>query len=119
MLSTVVCSTFNAASTRYVTTDDKKLVASIDVYDGDFHTVTVTPDRYSLPENIFLLDPEYAKLSELRAASTKDLAVTGDSMRKEIVWEFLNPERPAGFEDVIPVVMWAQRYPEGQLEFLD
>lgn len=83
-----VFSTFNASSTRYVTTDDKKLVASIDVYDGDFHTVTVTPDRYSLPGNIFLLDPEYAKLSELRSASTKDLAVTGDSMRKEIVWEF-------------------------------
>jgi len=82
-----VFSDFTAASTRYVTTDDKKLVASIDVYDGDFHTVTVTPDRFSLPGNIMLIDPEYAKLSELRPANTKDLAVTGDSMRKEIVWE--------------------------------
>jgi hypothetical protein len=82
-----VISGFNASSTRYVTTDDKKLVASIDVYDGDFHTVTVTPDRYSKATSCFIIDPEYVKIADLRPASTKDLAVNGDSMRKEIVWE--------------------------------
>lgn len=82
-----VVSTFTASSTRHVTTDDRKLVASIDVYDGDFHTVTVTPDRYSDPKACFLVDPEYASVADLRAPSTKDLAVNGDSMRKEIVWE--------------------------------
>jgi hypothetical protein len=91
-----VISGFNASSTRYVTTDDKKLVASIDVYDGDYHTVTVTPDRYSDPSSCFLVDPEYAQVADLRSVSTKDLAVTGDSTRKEIVWEttleICNPE---------------------------
>jgi hypothetical protein len=91
-----VISTFTAASTRYVTTDDKKLVASIDVYDGDFHTVTVTPDRYSDPTSLFLLDSEYVQVADLRSVSTKDLAVTGDSTRKEVVWEttleICNPE---------------------------
>lgn len=82
-----IISTFTASSTRYVTTDDKKLVASIDVYDGDFHTVTVTPDRYSLAGNLLLLDPEYLACSELRSAQTTDLAKLGDSTRKEIVWE--------------------------------
>ena len=81
-------STFTASSTRYVTTDDKKLVASIDVYDGDFHTVTMTPDRFSDPASLFLVDPEYVSVADLRSASTRDLAVTGDSTRKEIVWEF-------------------------------
>jgi hypothetical protein len=83
-----VISTFTASSTRYVTTDDRKLVASIDVYDGDFHTVTVTPDRYSQAGSFWVVDPEYAAVSELRPVSTKDLAVNGDSTRKEIVWEF-------------------------------
>ena len=82
-----VISGFTASSTRYVTTDDKKLVASIDVYDGDFHTVTVTPDRYSHSTSLFLVDPEYAAVADLRPISTKDLAVTGDSVRKELVWE--------------------------------
>lgn len=82
-----VISTFTASSTRNVTTDDRKLVASIDVYDGDFHTVTVTPDRFSDPKALFVVDPEYVKMADLRGVSSKDLAVTGDSMRKEIVWE--------------------------------
>lgn len=82
-----VISTFTSSSTRYVTTDDRKLVASIDVYDGDFHTVTVTPDRFSDPASLFLIDPEYAAVSDLRPVFTKDLAVLGDSTRKEIVWE--------------------------------
>lgn len=82
-----VVSTFTGSSTRYVTTDDKKLVASIDVYDGDFHTVTMSPDRYSMPDVMFLVDKEYAAVSDLRPAFTKDLAVTGDSIRKEVVWE--------------------------------
>lgn len=82
-----VVSTFTASSSRYVTTDDKKLVASIDVYDGDFHTVTMSPDRFSDPASLFLVDPEYAAVSDLRPAFTKDLAVLGDSTRKEIVWE--------------------------------
>jgi len=83
-----VVSTFTASSTRYVTTDDKKLVASIDVYDGDFHTVTVVPDRFSLATTGYLVDQEYIACSDLRPVSTKDLAVLGDSIRKEIVWEF-------------------------------
>ena len=91
-----IISDFTAASTRYVTTDDKKLVASIDVYDGDYHTVTVTPDRYSDASSCFLIDTEFAAVSDLRPASTKDLAVNGDSTRKEIVWEctleICNPE---------------------------
>jgi hypothetical protein len=80
-------SSFTASSTRYVTTDDKKLVASIDVYDGDFHTVTAAPDRYSLAGNVFLLDPEFIGLADLRPLHSYDLAKTGDSFRKELVWE--------------------------------
>jgi len=80
-------SAFDSSNTRYVTTDDRKLVASIDVYDGDFHTVTAAPDRFTDPDAVLLLDPEYAALSDLRPLFTKDLAVLGDSTRKELVWE--------------------------------
>ena len=83
-----VISNFTSAATRNVTTDDRKLVASIDVYDGDFHTVTITPDRFSLPGNVFLIDSEYLKVADLRAMNSYDLAKTGDSYRKEIVWEW-------------------------------
>lgn len=78
---------FQSSATRYVSTDDARLQASIDVYDGDFHTVTARPDRFCDPGSVFLVDPEYVKLAELRGAKTKDLAVTGDSIKKQIVWE--------------------------------
>lgn len=81
-------SAFTGAGTRYVTTDDKKLVDSIDVYDGDYHTVSITPDRWMQTTAVLLLDPEYAKVSDLRPIHSYDLAKTGDSYRKEIVWEW-------------------------------
>lgn len=80
-------STFTASSTRYVTTDDKKLVASIDVYDGDFHTVKIVPDRFCIAGSVYLVDAEYLKLSELRPMFTSDLATLGDSKRKQVIWE--------------------------------
>jgi hypothetical protein len=97
-------STFTSSSTRYVSTDDSKLNASIDVYDGDYHTVTVTPDRYCKPGSLFLIDPEYIAIADLRPIFTKDLAITGDSTRKEIVWEttfeMCNPEAHVEIADL-------------------
>lgn len=83
-----VISGFTGAGTRYVTTDDKRLVDSLDVYDGDYHTVSIVPDRYSLPDAVFLLDSEYGKVSDLRPLHSYDLAKAGDSYRKEMTWEF-------------------------------
>lgn len=76
-----------AAATRYVTTDEKKLTASIDVYVGDFHTLKVVPSRHIIGDNVLCLDPEYLKIADMRAVHSYDLAKTGDSYRKEIVWE--------------------------------
>lgn len=91
-----IVSTFTGSSTRYATTDDRKLVASIDVYDGDFQTVTVVPDRFCIASKVFLVDPEYVKICDLRPIAKSDLGVTGDSERKQIVWEttleVCNPE---------------------------
>jgi len=74
-------------ATRYVSTDESSLNVSIDVYEGDFHTLKVVPCRQLVGDNVYCIDPEYLSLADLRGVSTKDLAVTGDSMRKEIIWE--------------------------------
>ena len=86
--SKVAISGFTGADTRYTTTDDKKLVNSIDVYVGDFHTVQIIPDRKCLANTTFLISPEYLKCAELRPAHSFDLAKAGDSMKKQIVWEW-------------------------------
>jgi hypothetical protein len=83
-----IVSNFTSAATRYVTTDDQQLVASIDVYVGDFHTVRIIPDRYIKAGLAFIIDPEYIKCSELRPMNSFDLAKNGDSERKEVIWEW-------------------------------
>lgn len=85
---TVVGDFTAGGATRYVTTDEKKLTTSIDVYVGDFHTLQVVPCRQLVGDNVYGIDPEFLKLSELRGMKAYDLAKTGDSWRKEITWEF-------------------------------
>lgn len=82
-----VVSDFTTAATRYVSSDDKRLTASIDVYDGDFHTVTIVPDRQTNGENAYILDYNYLADAELRGMSSRELAKTGDTERYEIVTE--------------------------------
>lgn len=74
-------------ATRYVSTDDSRLQASIDVYDGDFHTVTAMPDRWCNPKSLFLIDKDYVSVDDFRSIFSKDLAVTGDAQSKQIIWE--------------------------------
>lgn len=83
----VVSDFTTGGATRYVSTDDKKLTTSIDVYVGDFHTLQVTPCRQLVGDNAYVIDPEYLALAELRGMEMKDLAKTGDSIQKQITWE--------------------------------
>lgn len=82
-----VISTFTGGGTRYVDTDNKKLVNSIDVYVGDFHTLKVVPSRHVRARDLLLLDPEYLACADLRAASASKIAPTGDAVKRQIVWE--------------------------------
>lgn len=82
-----IISTFTGSSTRYAVTDDKKLVASIDVYVGDFHTVKVVPSRQAMAGYAYIVDPEYLKLAELRKLHVKDLPEAGDYKNKLLLWE--------------------------------
>ncbi|MCP5015758.1 MAG: DUF5309 domain-containing protein, partial [Ketobacter sp.] len=78
---------FVGGGTHYVDKDDKKLVNSVDVYVGDFHTLSVVPSRQIVGDNVLAIDPSMAKFAEMRGIKSYDLAKTGDSYKKEIVWE--------------------------------
>lgn len=80
-------SAFSASNTRYVTADKKKLTASIDVYEGDFHTVRIIPSRECHANLAYIIDPAYIQIAELRKMHSFDLARTGDTLKKQVVWE--------------------------------
>lgn len=82
-----ISSTFDGGTTRYNTAADKTLVASIDVYVGDFHTLEIMPSRIINAIDIGIFDPEYMALSELRPMFDKELGDTGDSWKRQVIWE--------------------------------
>lgn len=82
-----VASGFTGGGTHYVDKDDKKLVNSVDVYVGDFHTLSIVPSRIVNGENVLIIDPSMLAYAELRPLTTMDLAVTGDNLRKYLVME--------------------------------
>jgi hypothetical protein len=82
-----VVSAFDGGGTHYVDKDDKKLVNSVDIYVGDFHTLSVVPSRQIPGANVYLVDPEYVAYAELRPITKSSLATEGDSSRSQIIME--------------------------------
>lgn len=80
-------SKFSASNTRYVSSDERKLTAAIDVYDGDFHTVTAVPSRHVAGTDVLLIDKDYISICDLRPLFSEDLAKTGDGMTKQMIME--------------------------------
>ena len=78
---------FTGGGTHYVDKDNKKLINSVDVYVGDFHTLKVQPSRQIAVENVIAIDPEYVACAELRPVGSKNLSVTGDSEKRQILSE--------------------------------
>lgn len=83
-----VASGFAGNQSRNTDADKKKLINSVSVYEDDFNTLKIVPDRFCLARNATLIDPEYMKLAYLRAFDTWSLAITGSSMRKQIETEW-------------------------------
>ena len=65
------------------------VVAGADLYQSDFGVLQLVPNRFmrSSDREVLVLDPEYAALAYLRPFQTKDLAITGDSERSQIIAE--------------------------------
>lgn len=83
-----VASSFAGNQNRNMDASDKKLVNSLSVYEDDFNTLKIVPDRFSRSRDALLLDTEYAGVAYLRSFDTWDLAKTGSSIRKQIEAEW-------------------------------
>lgn len=85
----------NVAAFRYSADGKGKntIVGTADIYEGPFGKVTVTPNRVQatsagVARNVFLLDPEYIKWSNLRKIQEDaNLAKTGDAVKGMIIGE--------------------------------
>ena len=87
---TVVSGFSGLASARFNVSTNRALsiIATADVYLGDFGELSIVPNRFQRERDAFLIDPEYAQVDYLRDFRTEDLSKTGDSMKKHMLVEY-------------------------------
>lgn len=97
-------STFTGNSTRQKDAEDKRIVASVDVYVSDFGTLKAVPNRVQRARDVFVLQSDKWKMAKVRDFFTQDLAKTGDSTRKQILVEYcleaVNPKANGAIVDI-------------------
>jgi len=81
----VNCSTkLTGGATKFYRIEEKKLVATVTIYETDFGALKIVPNRFQRDRTIHLIDPEYAAISYLETPASQDLAVTGLTRRKQM-----------------------------------
>jgi hypothetical protein len=81
-------STFTGNSTRFDKGEDQTVYAAVDLYVSDFGSLKVLPSRLNRTRDAFVLQSDKLYVAWLRPYATKDLAATGDSVRKQLVCEY-------------------------------
>jgi hypothetical protein len=82
-----VASTFTGNQTKMQDTSDKRLVAAIDIYIGDFNAsgLRMMPDRFMRTRDALVLNTELWALAWLDPIRQDDLAKTGDTAAKKLL----------------------------------
>jgi hypothetical protein len=90
---------FTGGSTRTDKSEDKRLTAAIDYYDGDFGVVHVVPSRQVRTKSVLVVDPTLWALLYLRQFQTHKLAKNGDAEKWQLLVEYTlrgNNEKGSG-----------------------
>ncbi|MCX7135700.1 MAG: DUF5309 domain-containing protein [Proteobacteria bacterium] len=83
-----VFSTFSGNATRMDKAEDGKVYASTSVYVSDFGEISVTPNRFQLARDAFVLQIDKFAMAVLRPFQTVELAKTGDAEKRELIVEY-------------------------------
>jgi hypothetical protein len=83
-----VFSTFTGRSTPTEDAKSKKIVASVDFYDSDFGKQKVMAARNMRTRDCLVLQMSMWAMATLRNMKMKEMAVTGDSQRVQILCEY-------------------------------
>lgn len=84
-----VMSSFTGRGTPTEDTKAKKIIAAVDVYESDFGTLKIVPNRNNpRTRDVLVLDMELWAVAYLRNMKRVPLAKTGDSERTQIICEY-------------------------------
>lgn len=86
-------SSFDGVGARRTDAGERTIIATADLYVSNFGELRVVPSRHiretaNVDRNVFVIDPEYAKIAYLRPWQQFDLSKTGDSIRRQMLVEW-------------------------------
>lgn len=84
----LISTSFTGGATKYKDADDRKIISAIDIYESDFGQVKIVADRFTLATAVYLIDPQYVKISSLQATRQLPLARTGHSEARLVQKEY-------------------------------
>lgn len=82
-----VLSGFAGNANRQINAADKKLIATIDLYESDFGQMKVVADRHSRARDVHVLDTSLFAIAELRPLFSEPLGKTGDNVKEQMILE--------------------------------
>lgn len=82
-----VASTFTGNATRMNEADTGKLFASVDIYEHDFGTLKIVPNRFQRSRSALIVNSDLWAVAFLRPVKIEPLAKTGDAEKKMIITE--------------------------------
>jgi len=81
-------STFTGNATREVGAEDRKLYASIDIYQSDFGDLEIIPNRFMRARDALVLQKDMWGIAYLRPVTIEPLAKNGDTETRQIIVEY-------------------------------
>lgn len=81
----VNCSSqLTGGATKQYRVEDKKLVATVVVYETDFGPLKIVPNRFQRDRTAHLIDPEFVAVGYLERPQSQNLAINGLTRRKQM-----------------------------------
>ncbi len=77
-------SQITGGATKFYSVEDKKMVATISVYETDFGPLKVIPNRKQRERDAHIIDPEYLSIGWLEPWTMQELATTGLSKKRQM-----------------------------------
>lgn len=81
-------SSFTGSATKFEDVKHKEIIATAEVYVGDFGRYSIVNSRHQRDREIFLIQPDMWELLTLRPMTGTDLAKTGDSKKRMVNTEY-------------------------------
>jgi len=76
------------SDSRDINATGKRIINAISVYESDYGTMNVVPNRFCKSTDVLVYEQDYWKIAVLRPMQSKEIARTGDAEKRQILMEY-------------------------------